>query len=61
MAERSAGRSVGLNELVPEGAIEINPEDAADLHILNGDEIRLTSRRGEVTGRARLTRKCRGA
>jgi formate dehydrogenase alpha subunit len=48
-------RSVGLNELVPEGAIEINAEDAAGLQIEDGDAVRLTSRRGVVTGRARLT------
>jgi len=48
-------RSVGLNELVPEGAIEINTEDAASLKIQDGDAVRLTSRRGVVTGRARLT------
>ena len=50
-------RSVGLNELVPEVAIEINAEDAVALHIADGEAVRLTSRRGEVTGRARLTRR----
>ena len=43
-------RSVGLNELVPEGAIEINAEDAAGLQIVNGDRCGSRSRRGEVTG-----------
>ncbi len=48
-------RSGGLNQLVPEGVIELNTLDAESLGIPEGDPIRVTSRRGSVTGRARLT------
>jgi predicted molibdopterin-dependent oxidoreductase YjgC len=48
-------RSVGLNATVSEGEIEINEEDALGLAIATGDLVRVTSRRGEVTGKARLT------
>jgi formate dehydrogenase alpha subunit len=47
--------SVGLDALVPEGDIQVNPEDGARLGIATGDMVRLASRRGAVTGRARLT------
>ena len=48
-------RSVGLNAVVPEGEIELNAEDAADLKIAAGDLVRVVSRRGAVTGPARLS------
>jgi len=48
-------RSVGLNALVPRGEIEINARDAAELKIANGDPVRVESRRGAVTGAARLS------
>jgi formate dehydrogenase alpha subunit len=47
--------SVGLDALVPEGDIQINPEDGARIGIATGDMVRLASRRGAVIGRARLT------
>ena len=50
-------RSVGLNWIVPEGEIQINTEDGAALGIATGDLIRVSSRRGEATGKARLTDK----
>jgi formate dehydrogenase alpha subunit len=50
-------RSEGLDWVVPEGEIQINHEDGARLGIASGDMIRVTSRRGQVTGRARLTDK----
>jgi formate dehydrogenase alpha subunit len=48
-------RSAGLDALVPEGQIEVNSIDAQALGIATGDCIRVTSRRGEVTGLAHLT------
>jgi formate dehydrogenase major subunit len=48
-------RSSGLNAVVPEGQIELNTLDAAGLGIATGDLIRVTSRRGSITGLARLT------
>jgi formate dehydrogenase alpha subunit len=50
-------RSAGLDWIVPEGEIQINDEDGAQLGIVSGDMIHVTSRRGEVTGKARLTDK----
>ncbi len=48
-------RSGGLDALVPEGQIELNRLDAEELDIATGDCIRVTSRRGSVTGPAHLT------
>jgi formate dehydrogenase alpha subunit len=50
-------RSAGLDWVVPEGMIQINTEDGAGLGIASGDMIHVTSRRGEVTGKASLTDK----
>jgi predicted molibdopterin-dependent oxidoreductase YjgC len=44
----------GLDFLAPEERVEINPRDAASLRIGNGDWIRVTSRRGSVTARAKV-------
>ncbi len=48
-------RSAGLDSLVPEGEIELHPADGAQLGIGDGDSIQVESRRGAITGRARLT------
>jgi formate dehydrogenase alpha subunit len=48
-------RSAGLDWIVPEGEIQINTEDGVKLGIATGDRIRVTSRRGEAAGKARLT------
>ena len=50
-------RSAGLDWVVPEGEIQINSEDGSQLGITSGEMIRVTSRRGEATGRASLTDK----
>ncbi|HCB01887.1 MAG TPA: formate dehydrogenase subunit alpha, partial [Anaerolineae bacterium] len=50
-------RSEGLDWVVPEGEIQINDEDAIKLGVENGDLIRVTSRRGTVTGKASPTSK----
>ena len=50
-------RSAGLDELVPEGQIELNTLDGESLGIATGDSIRLSSRRGTVTGLAHLTHR----
>jgi predicted molibdopterin-dependent oxidoreductase YjgC len=50
-------RSAGLNWVVPEGEIQINAQDGEQLGIASGDTIRVSSRRGQATGRARLTRR----
>ncbi len=48
-------RSKGLNWIRPEGYIEINPETAAYHGIADRDWVKVTSRRGSVVTRARVT------
>jgi formate dehydrogenase alpha subunit len=50
-------RSAGLDELHPEGKVEISPEDAAILDIEDGDLVEVTSRRGKVVAKALVTDK----
>jgi formate dehydrogenase major subunit/formate dehydrogenase alpha subunit len=45
----------GLNIIEPEGVVEINPQDASRLNIAQGDRVRVSSRRGEVVTKARIT------
>ncbi len=49
------GRSPAIRRLLPGEAAEINPRDAARLGIADGQLVRITSRRGQVTVSARLT------
>ena len=45
----------GLDFLAPEERVEINPQDAAALDIVDGDCIRITSRRGSIEAHAWVT------
>ncbi|MFC1957154.1 molybdopterin oxidoreductase family protein, partial [Chloroflexota bacterium] len=45
----------GLNAFMGEGLVEINPEDAKALGITDGDMVKASSRRGEITAKARVT------
>jgi formate dehydrogenase alpha subunit len=45
----------GLNMIEPEGAVEINPQDASKLSIAQGDKVKVSSRRGEVITKAKVT------
>ena len=45
----------GLNAFMNEEMVEINPDDAAKLEIADGDGIKVISRRGEVSARAKIT------
>jgi len=47
----------GLNLLLPEGALQINPEDAMRLKVRDGDTVRVVSRRGEVTAKVQVTKR----
>ena len=49
------GRCVGSNDLLGEETADISPEDAAALSIQDGEMIRVKSRRGQVTVKARVT------
>ena len=46
---------MGLNELLGEETADISPEDAEALEIEDGEMIRVRSRRGEVTVKAKVT------
>ncbi|MEM2318712.1 MAG: formate dehydrogenase subunit alpha [Candidatus Bathyarchaeia archaeon] len=50
-------RSPTLIEQAPEGYVEINPVDANKLGIVNGEKIKVISRRGEITIKAKVTDK----
>ncbi len=49
------GKSDGLNQLHPEEAMEINPDDAARLGIGPGDMVRVISRRGTICSKVNIT------
>ena len=48
-------RVAGLNQLAPEAFVEVNPADAARLGLSDDAGVRVTSRRGEVSTKARVT------
>ena len=48
-------RVAGLNVLKGEEQVEMNPADAQNLGIADGELVRVTSRRGEVTAKAKVT------
>ena len=55
-------RSRVLDQIAPEAFVGMHPEDAAELAIEDGERVTVTSRRGSVTLKVRLTeRECRGA
>jgi len=51
------GRAQGLNDLLPEETVDLSPEDARELNIGQGQQIRVASRRGRVVVKARITRE----
>jgi len=50
-------RSRGIMEMYPEEAIEISPADAKELGIVDGEVVQVSSRRGVVRTKARVTDK----
>ena len=50
-------RSVVLDDLVPTGFVELNPQDAQSLDVAEGDLLDVSSRRGAITVPARITEK----
>jgi formate dehydrogenase major subunit len=51
------GRCEGLDRLLPEEYADISPEDASKLGICDGERIRVSSRRGQVEVRARVSKR----
>ena len=49
------GKTQGLNDLLGEETADISPSDARNLGIKDGETIRLTSRRGSISLKARVT------
>ncbi len=45
----------GLNIIEPEGTVEISPSDASRLSVAQGDRVRISSRRGEIIAKAKVT------
>lgn len=45
----------GLNTFMGEGLVEINPEDASALGIIDGEMVKIISRRGKIKAKARVT------
>jgi len=50
------GRVAGLNKISPESFIEINPVTARNLGIKDGEKVNVSSRRGEISTTAKITR-----
>ena len=50
-------RSKGLNEIYPEALVEINPQDAQELKVEDGKFVEVTSRRGKIKAKAKVTEK----
>ncbi len=48
-------RSLGLEQMAPEERVEIHPDDGARLGLVDGDRVRIVSRRGAVTAGCVLT------
>jgi len=49
--------SVALDNEIPSGSLEINPEDAADLDLGDGSRVKLASRRGEIETGIMITQR----
>ena len=47
-------RSQGLNAIYPEALVELNPIDARALGVQDGDMVKVSSRRGQVTAKAQV-------
>jgi len=50
-------RSKGLNEVYPEALVEINPQDAKELKVEDGEFVEVTSRRGKIRAKVKVTEK----
>ena len=51
------GKVDGLNAMSPESFVEINPDAARKLSIVEGDKVKISTRRGSVVATAKVTPK----
>ena len=51
------GKATGFQQLVPHEMLEMNPRDAAEMGLVDGDLLDVASRRGKVTVAARVTER----
>ncbi len=49
------GRAQGINDLLGEETVDISPQDAAALNILQGEMIQISSRRGRISAKAKVS------
>lgn len=50
-------RSPGLDAMAPEAEVEINPNDAQEVNVADGEMVRVSSRRGQVVATAKISRR----
>jgi predicted molibdopterin-dependent oxidoreductase YjgC len=50
-------RSKGLSEIYSEALVEINPQDAEELKVKDGEFVEVASRRGKIRAKAKVTEK----
>jgi anaerobic selenocysteine-containing dehydrogenase len=44
-----------LNEIVPESYVEVHPQTAAELHIKDGERVKIETKRGSIEVAAKIT------
>ncbi len=49
------GRCIGVNDMAPVAEVEINPADSAKIQIMDGDTVQISSRRGRIEARIKVT------
>ncbi len=51
------GKVQGLNDMSPESFVEVNPDAARKLSIVEGDKVKVSTRRGTIVATAKVTSK----
>ena len=49
------GRCAGINDMAPIAEVEMNPADSSKIKVTNGELARISSRRGEIKARIKVT------
>ncbi len=50
-------KSEGLNEMAPESYVEVSAEDADRFEVQDGDQVTVSSRRGEILAKVKISSK----